>query len=62
MRLFSRAINLFSLNDLEEGKINFVHTGVPASRLALRVSDGQRVSNTVALPRYNKFRVLRPGS
>uniref|UniRef100_A0A8C4F5Y6 Laminin G domain-containing protein n=1 Tax=Dicentrarchus labrax TaxID=13489 RepID=A0A8C4F5Y6_DICLA len=38
-----RAINLFSLNDLEEGKISFVHTGVPTSRLALRVSDGLKV-------------------
>uniref|UniRef100_A0A3Q3QNT9 Laminin G domain-containing protein n=1 Tax=Monopterus albus TaxID=43700 RepID=A0A3Q3QNT9_MONAL len=38
-----RAINLFSLNDLEAGKISFVHTGVSTSRLALRVSDGQKV-------------------
>ncbi|KAM8828482.1 chondroitin sulfate proteoglycan 4-like isoform 2-T2 [Spinachia spinachia] len=45
----SRAINLFSLNDLEEGKIFFVHTGVPTSRLALRVSDGLKLSNTVVL-------------
>ncbi|XP_061590352.1 chondroitin sulfate proteoglycan 4-like [Cololabis saira] len=44
-----RPINLFSLNDLEEGKISFVHTGVTVSRLALRVSDGQKVSNTVVL-------------
>ncbi|XP_044030460.1 chondroitin sulfate proteoglycan 4-like isoform X1 [Siniperca chuatsi] len=44
-----RAINLFCLNDLEEGKISFVHTGVPTSRLALRVSDGQKLSNTVVL-------------
>ncbi|XP_035524183.1 chondroitin sulfate proteoglycan 4-like [Morone saxatilis] len=44
-----RAINLFSLNDLEEGKISFVHTGVPTSRLALRVSDGLKLSNTVVL-------------
>nr|XP_015831979.2 chondroitin sulfate proteoglycan 4 isoform X1 [Nothobranchius furzeri] len=44
-----RAINLFSLKDLEEGKITFVHTGTSASRLVLRVSDGQRVSNTVVL-------------
>lgn len=41
--LFSRAINFFSLNDLEEGKISFVHTGVPTTRLAFRVSDGQKV-------------------
>ena len=38
---------MFSLNDLEEGKISFVHTGVSASRLALRVSDGQRVSSVL---------------
>ncbi|XP_059214410.1 chondroitin sulfate proteoglycan 4-like [Centropristis striata] len=44
-----RAVNLFSLNDLEEGKISFVHTGAPTSRLALRVSDGMKVSNTVVL-------------
>ncbi|KAM9841260.1 chondroitin sulfate proteoglycan 4-like [Aulostomus maculatus] len=44
-----RAINLFSLYDLEGGKISFVHTGVPTSRLALRVSDGQKFSNTVVL-------------
>ncbi|XP_034566115.1 chondroitin sulfate proteoglycan 4-like [Notolabrus celidotus] len=44
-----RAINLFSLNDLEEGKISFVHTGIPTSRLALRVSDGGKFSNTVVL-------------
>uniref|UniRef100_UPI003AADBE43 chondroitin sulfate proteoglycan 4-like n=1 Tax=Centroberyx gerrardi TaxID=166262 RepID=UPI003AADBE43 len=44
-----RAISLFSLPDLEEGKISFVHTGLPTSRLALRVSDGQRLSNTVVL-------------
>ncbi|XP_040053618.2 chondroitin sulfate proteoglycan 4 [Gasterosteus aculeatus] len=44
-----RAIDLFSLNDLEEGKICFVHTGVPTSRLALRVSDGLKLSNTVVL-------------
>ncbi|KAM9338003.1 chondroitin sulfate proteoglycan 4-like [Symphorus nematophorus] len=44
-----RAINLFSLNDLEEGKISFVHMGVPTTRLAFRVSDGQKMSNTVVL-------------
>lgn len=55
---FYRAINLFSLSDLEEGKISFVHTGVSASRLALRVSDGQRVSTTMVFPRCNKLRSL----
>ncbi|XP_040013786.1 chondroitin sulfate proteoglycan 4-like [Xiphias gladius] len=44
-----RAINMFSLHDLEEGKISFVHTGVSTSRLPLRVSDGQKSSNTVVL-------------
>ncbi|KAM4720133.1 chondroitin sulfate proteoglycan 4-like isoform 2-T2 [Anableps anableps] len=44
-----RPINLFSLNDLEEGKISFVHTGVSSSRLVLRASDGHRVSNAVVL-------------
>ncbi|KAM3874426.1 chondroitin sulfate proteoglycan 4-like [Diretmus argenteus] len=44
-----RAIILFSLPDLEEGKVSFVHTGVNTSRLALRVSDGQTLSNTVIL-------------
>ncbi|KAI4816418.1 hypothetical protein KUCAC02_008745 [Chaenocephalus aceratus] len=44
-----RAVNLFSLNDLKEGRISFVHTGVPTSRLAFRVSDGLNLSNTVVL-------------
>ncbi|XP_041826944.1 chondroitin sulfate proteoglycan 4-like [Melanotaenia boesemani] len=44
-----RPITFFTLNDLEEGRISFVHTGVSASRLAIRVSDGQKVSNTVVL-------------
>ncbi|XP_061836933.1 chondroitin sulfate proteoglycan 4-like isoform X6 [Nerophis lumbriciformis] len=44
-----RAINVFSLYDLKEGKINFVHTGVSTTRLAFRVSDGQMVSNPVIL-------------
>lgn len=35
---------MFSLSDLEEGKISFVHTGVSSSRLAFRVSDGSKVS------------------
>ncbi|XP_068609341.1 chondroitin sulfate proteoglycan 4-like [Brachionichthys hirsutus] len=44
-----RTIDLFSLNDLENGKISFVHTGVPTSRMAFRVSDGLKLSNTVVL-------------
>uniref|UniRef100_I3J8E6 Laminin G domain-containing protein n=1 Tax=Oreochromis niloticus TaxID=8128 RepID=I3J8E6_ORENI len=48
-----RPINLFSLNDLEEGKISFIHTGVSTSRLALRVSDGQKVSKIAAYKLVN---------
>ncbi|XP_061554705.1 chondroitin sulfate proteoglycan 4-like isoform X2 [Phycodurus eques] len=44
-----RAVKVFSLYDLEEGKISFVHTGVSTSRMALRVSDGQKFSTTVIL-------------
>ncbi|KAK2818971.1 hypothetical protein Q5P01_024532 [Channa striata] len=44
-----RAIKLFSLQDLEQGKISFVHTGVSTSRLAFRVSDGQKFSNAVVM-------------
>ncbi|XP_054612370.1 chondroitin sulfate proteoglycan 4-like isoform X2 [Dunckerocampus dactyliophorus] len=44
-----RPTKVFSLYDLEEGKISFVHTGVSTTRLALRVSDGQMVSNPVIL-------------
>lgn len=47
--LSCRAIDLFPLNDLEEGKITFVHTGLPTSRLAFRVSDGQKVSDVFML-------------
>lgn len=49
LHLSCRAIGLFSLNDLEEGKITFVHTGLPTSRLAFRVSDGQKVSEVSML-------------
>lgn len=38
-----RPITLFSLRDLRENKISFVHGGVPTSRLPLRVSDGEKV-------------------
>lgn len=34
---------MFSLEDLEEGKISFVHMGGTTSRLAFRVSDGLKV-------------------
>ncbi|XP_073770493.1 chondroitin sulfate proteoglycan 4-like isoform X1 [Danio rerio] len=42
-----KAVTSFSLSDLEEGKVNYVHKGVKNSRMALRVSDGDKVSNTV---------------
>uniref|UniRef100_A0AAV2J0C1 Laminin G domain-containing protein n=1 Tax=Knipowitschia caucasica TaxID=637954 RepID=A0AAV2J0C1_KNICA len=44
-----RPINIFSLQDLESNKIRFVHTGVSNIRLPLRVSDGEKFSNTVTL-------------
>lgn len=44
LRLSSRPIHMFSLGDLEEGKISFVHTGASTSRLVFRVSDGSKVS------------------
>ncbi|KAM9541272.1 chondroitin sulfate proteoglycan 4-like [Salvelinus alpinus] len=45
------AITTFSQPDLEEGKVSYVHTGglVKNSRMAVRVSDGDKVSNTVVL-------------
>uniref|UniRef100_A0A4W5RGY3 Chondroitin sulfate proteoglycan 4ba n=1 Tax=Hucho hucho TaxID=62062 RepID=A0A4W5RGY3_9TELE len=43
------AVTTFSHSDLEEGKVNYVHTGVKNSRIVLRVSDGDKVSNTVVL-------------
>nr|XP_006626860.1 PREDICTED: chondroitin sulfate proteoglycan 4-like [Lepisosteus oculatus] len=44
-----KSITTFSHVDLEEGKINYVHSGVRNSRIVLRVSDGEKVSNTVVL-------------
>ncbi|KAJ8005570.1 hypothetical protein DPEC_G00119310 [Dallia pectoralis] len=43
------AVTEFSHSDLEQGKVNYVHTGVRNSRIVLRVSDGDKVSNTVVL-------------
>ncbi|GCC20476.1 hypothetical protein chiPu_0019036 [Chiloscyllium punctatum] len=43
------AITTFSNTDLEEGNIYYVHQNVRTSRLVLRVSDGDKVSNTVVL-------------
>ncbi|KAG2466648.1 CSPG4 protein, partial [Polypterus senegalus] len=45
----SKAITTFRQTDLEEGKIYYVHTGVRTSRIVLRVSDGEKISNTVVL-------------
>ncbi|XP_076139522.1 chondroitin sulfate proteoglycan 4-like [Alosa pseudoharengus] len=42
-------IRNFSYLNLEQGEVYYVHTGVKNSRMALRVSDGDTVSNTVVL-------------
>ncbi|XP_051972193.1 chondroitin sulfate proteoglycan 4 [Xyrauchen texanus] len=42
-----RAVTSFSLSDLEQGKVSYVHKGVNNSRMAIRVSDGEKVSNTI---------------
>ncbi|MEE6458211.1 hypothetical protein FKM82_000217 [Ascaphus truei] len=44
-----KAVTAFSYSDLLEGNIFYVHHGVKNSRLVLRVSDGDKVSNTVVL-------------
>ncbi|NXN06648.1 CSPG4 protein, partial [Indicator maculatus] len=44
-----KAVTTFSNEDLREGAIFFVHTGVKNSRIVLRASDGEKVSNTVVL-------------
>ncbi|XP_018418819.1 PREDICTED: chondroitin sulfate proteoglycan 4-like [Nanorana parkeri] len=44
-----KAITTFSYSDLLEGNIYYVHRGVKNARLVLRVSDGDKVSNTVVL-------------
>ncbi|KAJ8339261.1 hypothetical protein SKAU_G00360470 [Synaphobranchus kaupii] len=44
-----KAVTIFSHTDLEGGRISYVHTGVRTSRIVLRVSDGDKVSNTVVL-------------
>lgn len=43
------AVTSFSYPDLEELKVYYIHTGVRNSRIVLRVSDGEKVSNTVVL-------------
>ncbi|NXW10328.1 CSPG4 protein, partial [Fregetta grallaria] len=44
-----KAITTFSNEDLREGTVFFVHKGVKNSRIVLRASDGEKVSNTVVL-------------
>ncbi|KAM9509514.1 chondroitin sulfate proteoglycan 4-like [Guaruba guarouba] len=44
-----KAITTFSNEDLRKGTVFFVHTGVKNSRIVLRASDGEKVSNTVVL-------------
>uniref|UniRef100_A0A8C5H2R7 Chondroitin sulfate proteoglycan 4-like n=1 Tax=Gouania willdenowi TaxID=441366 RepID=A0A8C5H2R7_GOUWI len=43
------AVTSFSYKDLEEQKVLYVHKGIRNSRIVLRVSDGEKVSNTVVL-------------
>ena len=43
------AVTSFSYTDLVELKLYYVHKGVRNSRIVFRVSDGERVSNTVVL-------------
>uniref|UniRef100_A0A8C4FEP2 Chondroitin sulfate proteoglycan 4ba n=1 Tax=Dicentrarchus labrax TaxID=13489 RepID=A0A8C4FEP2_DICLA len=44
-----KTVTSFSYLDLEEMRVYYVHTGVRNSRIVLRVSDGEKVSNTVVL-------------
>lgn len=44
-----KVVTSFSYLDLEELRVYYVHTGVRNSRIVLRVSDGDKVSNTVVL-------------
>ncbi|XP_066194604.1 chondroitin sulfate proteoglycan 4-like [Sylvia atricapilla] len=44
-----KAITAFSNEDLNKGTVFFVHTGVKNSRIVLRASDGEKMSNTVVL-------------
>ncbi|KAM4578494.1 chondroitin sulfate proteoglycan 4 [Fundulus diaphanus] len=44
-----QAVTAFSYVDLNELRVYYVHTGVRNSRIVLRVSDGDKVSNTVVL-------------
>uniref|UniRef100_A0A8D2ITV2 Laminin G domain-containing protein n=1 Tax=Varanus komodoensis TaxID=61221 RepID=A0A8D2ITV2_VARKO len=44
-----KSICTFSYTDLQNDSICFVHTGVKNSRIVLRASDGEKISNTVVL-------------
>ncbi|KAK3522059.1 hypothetical protein QTP70_022619, partial [Hemibagrus guttatus] len=44
-----KPVTTFSYTALEQGKVSFVHKGIKNSRMAIRVSDGEKVSNTVVL-------------
>ncbi|XP_026998975.2 chondroitin sulfate proteoglycan 4-like [Tachysurus fulvidraco] len=44
-----KPVTSFSYTDLEQGKVNFVHQGTKNSRMEIRVSDGEKASNTVVL-------------
>lgn len=44
-----KAIIDFSYEDVKHGNVCFVHTGVKNSRIVLRASDGEKVSDTVVL-------------
>ncbi|XP_075955527.1 chondroitin sulfate proteoglycan 4 [Anarhichas minor] len=44
-----KAVTSFSYLDLEELRVFYVHAAVRNSRIVLRVSDGEKVSNTVVL-------------
>uniref|UniRef100_A0ACB8EPB6 Uncharacterized protein n=2 Tax=Sphaerodactylus townsendi TaxID=933632 RepID=A0ACB8EPB6_9SAUR len=48
-RSLGKVITDFSYEDLKHSNIFFVHTGVKNSRIVLRASDGEKVSNTVVL-------------
>ncbi|KAJ8380464.1 hypothetical protein SKAU_G00012420 [Synaphobranchus kaupii] len=44
-----KAVTTFSHSDLEDGRVSYVHTGVWNSKMAFRVSDGDKGSNIVVL-------------
>ncbi|NWI25766.1 CSPG4 protein, partial [Sula dactylatra] len=44
-----KVITTFSDEDLRAGTVFFVHTGVKNSRIVMRASDGEKVSNTIVL-------------